>query len=933
MSELTKVSPDTLSSTDVIFVHGLDGDGVATWATSKKLADSWPAWLEAEVRGLAAWSLSYEIKALQWRGNTMALPDRATNILELLISKGIGKRPLAFVCHSYGGLIVKQMLRSAAESNDGTKRTFVQNTRGILFLATPHAGSEKADWFVHFARILSPSAATAELEAHNAQLRDLALWYRNNAEKLGIETVAMFETKPTKGIHIVDATSADPGITGLVPIPIDADHITICKPGSKENEVFVHVVRYFRNWFSPDDSTIEPISAILTRVDWPSTSNISAEEVRKSMKNVAASAFPDGTVEFPKGSFLQSRETSIYFVVRKPSVALRAAIEFMQGWHSFTSKNYPDSRTIIGQGVVHDAHNWRLVDIDEALWSQLPSAGIYASEAVVDAVDPTMATFSLASQTGDAASRLFRVEFEDPRTVRDSSLIPAFFVAHPSAHSVRVRLVELFLIEYMLEKGTLGALFEFEAWRKQRSYPEVSPSLIEDILKSSEYFQHTQDGKDRRYQLREDSRKQIEEERGSYDRAQRDCVDVVRASLRELTGSEVAADLTDLHILIEEYLSAVFLEVRLMANYMRRTDQVFDSATQTLRKYDHIINRRLQGLSDTASEAWRAGFIRGLKRAAETRNTYVAAIFHNVLATYYLNRSRRAARYQRERLKGRTVYIDTNVLYAARVVASSYHEVSRYLVKNLKELGFELRVFPFSIQEYESSLRSVDRGFHDGVPDPWIVEINPWIYQEFKLNREAYLTFSACREVHSITKNDAFSEDDYTRMEQELAPLGITIEREFELLPHDVIDTNWQELMSHMDSSSWDLDRWWEFRYSATTKSERTKEHDVLFVHNVQKKASMQGTDEFGPRVLLLTLDAMHLLRIRRAYPFIIGIRQCQEYFLPYLFLNDMPTKQIVEFPNQLLSAQLGMLLMKYRPKAIDIVESALGSEKPLALL
>jgi hypothetical protein len=212
-----------------------------------------------------------------------------------------------------------------------------------------------------------------------------------------------------------------------------------------------------------------------------------------------------------------------------------------------------------------------------------------------------MATFSLASQTGDAASRLFRVEFEDPRTVRDSSLIHAFFVAHPSAHSVRVRLVELFLIEYMLEKGTLGAKFEFEAWLKQRSYPEVSPSLIEDILESSEHFQHTQDGNDRHYQLREDSRKQIEEERGSYERAQRDCVDVVRASLRELTGSEAAADLTDLHILIEEYLSAVFLEVRLMANYMRRTDQVFDSATQTLRKYDHIINRRLKGLTSSLS--------------------------------------------------------------------------------------------------------------------------------------------------------------------------------------------------------------------------------------------------------------------------------------------------------------------------------------------
>jgi hypothetical protein len=166
-------------------------------------------------------------------------------------------------------------------------------------------------------------------------------------------------------------------------------------------------------------------------------------------------------------------------------------------------------------------------------------------------------------------------------------------------------------------------------------------------------------------------------------------------------------------------------------------------------------------------------------------------------------------------------------------------------------------------------------------------------------------------------------------MEQELAPLGITIEREFELLSRDKVDEEWKDLMSHMDSSSWDLERWWEFRHAASAKNEATKEHDVLCVHNVQKRGRTEGTDEFGPRVLFLTLDALHLLRLRRGFPFIVGIRQCQEYFLPYLFLTDMPIKQTVEFPNQLLSAQLGVLLMKYRPKAIDIIESALGSPQP----
>ena len=41
----------------------------------------------------------------------------------------------------------------------------------------------------------------------------------------------------------------------------------------------------------------------------------------------------------------------------------------------------------------------------------------------------------------------------------------------------------------------------------------------------------------------------------------------------------------------------MFFEIRLMANYLRRTDQVFEGTSQTLRKFDYIIDSRLRGLS------------------------------------------------------------------------------------------------------------------------------------------------------------------------------------------------------------------------------------------------------------------------------------------------------------------------------------------------
>jgi hypothetical protein len=58
-------------------------------------------------------------------------------------------RPLIFVVHSLGGLVVKTALLYANESR--TQRTVhissvADSTRGILFIGTPHRGSDQAQW-------------------------------------------------------------------------------------------------------------------------------------------------------------------------------------------------------------------------------------------------------------------------------------------------------------------------------------------------------------------------------------------------------------------------------------------------------------------------------------------------------------------------------------------------------------------------------------------------------------------------------------------------------------------------------------------------------------------------------------------------------------------------------------------------------------------
>lgn len=50
-------------------------------------------------------------------------------------------RPILFVCHSLGGVIVKELMRQAFQSLDPDMHTILHSTIGIIFFGTPHKGA------------------------------------------------------------------------------------------------------------------------------------------------------------------------------------------------------------------------------------------------------------------------------------------------------------------------------------------------------------------------------------------------------------------------------------------------------------------------------------------------------------------------------------------------------------------------------------------------------------------------------------------------------------------------------------------------------------------------------------------------------------------------------------------------------------------------
>ena len=61
---------------------------------------------------------------------------------------------------------------------------------------------------------------------------------------LDIQTCIFYETQSVFGMIVVDPFSSDPGLPNITPVPMDENHISICKPKSPESELYRGIVQF-----------------------------------------------------------------------------------------------------------------------------------------------------------------------------------------------------------------------------------------------------------------------------------------------------------------------------------------------------------------------------------------------------------------------------------------------------------------------------------------------------------------------------------------------------------------------------------------------------------------------------------------------------------------------------------------------------------------
>jgi tetratricopeptide (TPR) repeat protein/pimeloyl-ACP methyl ester carboxylesterase len=257
---------------NVIFLHGLGGDPNGTWGSGLAGQLFWPRWLADDIEGLKVFSIGYESPVSRWHGTAMHLTERANNVLERILARSdLQTGQLILIGHSLGGLVIKQLLRTAESkarySADAAR--FLDRVEKIAFLATPHSGADLARWGDRLRIAIRPSAATTCLVRNDPNLRDLNLWYRDWANERHISHLTLTETESISIFGmIVKPDSGDAGLAGSRPVSISADHFTICKPVDRNHDTYVLVRSFIETVFErPKTAAEEELAKLNAKID------------------------------------------------------------------------------------------------------------------------------------------------------------------------------------------------------------------------------------------------------------------------------------------------------------------------------------------------------------------------------------------------------------------------------------------------------------------------------------------------------------------------------------------------------------------------------------------------------------------------------------------------------------------------------------------
>ncbi|KAF7856377.1 hypothetical protein EAF04_009905 [Stromatinia cepivora] len=278
---------------DVVALHGIKGDAFKTW-TEKREDNKKNFWLRdqlpVELPGARIFSYGYDANVLFSRG-TGTIEDFARTLLVDLMRERKGdsnqKRRIIFICHSMGGIVLKKALITAVDNS--TYRNIFDSTSAILFLATPHMGSDETKLPLSIANVANgilslPMRFSGRvrddlimpLARDSSILREIQQTFKEKKLYEGLMIASFQEQVICTGLKglVVDKESALLHIPNERAVPMNRDHRNICRFSGPESKSYQRVCGILKEYADKANMSVQPEltsndKAVLSSIHYP----------------------------------------------------------------------------------------------------------------------------------------------------------------------------------------------------------------------------------------------------------------------------------------------------------------------------------------------------------------------------------------------------------------------------------------------------------------------------------------------------------------------------------------------------------------------------------------------------------------------------------------------------------------------------------------
>ncbi|KAH8769342.1 hypothetical protein BGZ57DRAFT_929661 [Hyaloscypha finlandica] len=272
--------PKSEPEVELIAIHGLGSNPETAWAFQMPTPKPPVLWLrdllphEDALKRMKIIQVNHQTR---WDANVsdVAFEDHARAVLQVMetVHRDIG-RPIIFVAHSFGGLLLEKALLLAKQELS----PIATDVRGLLFLGVPHGGTEAAFW----ASLLSCTAywrgssttlleylalGSEEIKRLENEFRNSYVLQKTNRRQILPRIVDFFELRPEKIRSFVLGTTVNSQSAGNrygEEVMLDTDHRGLNKYGSRKNTNYQKVVEQIKETYeyalqtSTSKANVEP---------------------------------------------------------------------------------------------------------------------------------------------------------------------------------------------------------------------------------------------------------------------------------------------------------------------------------------------------------------------------------------------------------------------------------------------------------------------------------------------------------------------------------------------------------------------------------------------------------------------------------------------------------------------------------------------------